>query len=101
MLFTALADPTRRAIFQRLARAGEQTVRAMTNQARVSQPAVSKHLAVLKRGGLLNSRRDGRETYYRVRMKGLAPLINWMSLYAAFWSERLDALEDLLKRIDT
>ena len=101
MLFTALADPTRRAIFQRLARAGEQNVHLLTLRARVSQPAVSKHLALLKRAGLLNSRRAGRETYYRVRIKGLAPLFDWMSLYAAFWSERLDALEDLLKRMNT
>ena len=100
-LFTALSDPTRRAIFQRLSREGEQTVHALTGHAGVSQPAVSKHLAVLKRAGLGNDRRAGRETHYRARIEGLAPLIDWMSLYGAFWRERLDALAALLGRMDT
>ena len=100
VLFTALADPTRRAIFERLSRDGEQTVRALTDQAGVSQPAVSKHLGVLKLAGLVRDRRDGRQTHYRAEPKGLAPLIDWMSLYGAFWRERFDALEDLLKRMD-
>ena len=99
-LFTALADPTRRAIFQNLARRGEHTVRALTNRARISQPAVSKHLAVLRRARLVSGRRAGRETFYRARMTGLAPLVNWMSVYAAFWQKRLDALEELLGRME-
>jgi len=97
-LFNTLADPTRRALFERLCREGELTVRALTNQAGVSQPAVSKHLGVLKLAGLVRDRRDGRQTHYRAEPKGLAPLIDWMSL--AFWRERFDALEDLLKRMD-
>lgn len=100
-LFAALVDPTRRAIFQRLSQEGEQTVHALTEHSGISQPAVSKHLAVLKRAGLVNDRRAGRETNYRVRVQGLAPLIDWMGLYAAFWRERLDALEDLLQRMDS
>jgi len=100
-LFQALADPTRRAIFQRLSQDGEQTVHALTRHAGVSQPAVSKHLAVLKRAGLVDDRRAGRETHYRARAEGLAPLIDWMSHYAAFWPGKLAALEDLLRRIDT
>ena len=100
LVFAALADPTRRAIFQRLAHDGEQTVHGLTSQAGVSQPAVSKHLAVLKRAGLVHDRRAGRETHYRARMEGLAPLIDWMSLYADFWRERIDALESLLERMD-
>jgi DNA-binding transcriptional ArsR family regulator len=99
-LFAALADPTRRAIFQRLSQDGEQPVRVLTGHSGVSQPAVSKHLAMLKRAGLVNDRRAGRETYYRVRIEGLSPLIDWMSLYGAFWRERLDALEELLARMD-
>jgi DNA-binding transcriptional ArsR family regulator len=101
ILLAALGDPTRRAIFQRLSQEGEQTVHALTEQSGVSQPAVSKHLAVLKRAGLVGDRRAGRETHYRVRGEGLDPLINWMSLYAGFWRERLDALEELLGRMDT
>jgi DNA-binding transcriptional ArsR family regulator len=101
LLFAALADPTRRAIFQRLSREGEQTVHALTGPSGVSQPAVSKHLAVLRRAGLVTDRRAGREIHYRARVEGLAPLIDWMSVYAAFWRERLDALEELLGRMDT
>jgi len=80
-LFRTLADPTRRAIFERLVRDGEQTVRALTDCAGVSQPAVSKHLGVLKRAGLVRKRPDGRSTHYSAKPRGLAPLINWMSLY--------------------
>jgi DNA-binding transcriptional ArsR family regulator len=99
-LFKALADPTRRAIFERLCRDGEQTVRALTDQAGVSQPAVSKHLGVLKLAGLVRNRHEGRETHYSAKPQGLRPLIDWMSHYGAFWNDRLDRLEDLLKRMD-
>ena len=84
-LFKTLADPTRRAIFERLARDGEQTVRALTDAAGVSQPAVSKHLGVLKRAGLVHDRPEGRLTHYSAEPQALAPLIDWMSLYASFW----------------
>jgi DNA-binding transcriptional ArsR family regulator len=99
-LFKSLADPTRRGIFERLCRAGEQTVHGLTDQAGVSQPAVSKHLAVLKHAGLVRDRRQGRETHYRAEPQALAPLVDWMSLYGAFWRERLDRLEALLNRMD-
>jgi DNA-binding transcriptional ArsR family regulator len=100
ILFKALADPTRRAIFERLSQDGEQTVRALTDHAGVSQPAVSKHLGVLRLAGLVCLRREGRETHYSVHPLALAPLIDWMSRYCAFWKGRLDGLEDLLKRMD-
>ena len=99
-LFSTLADPTRRAIFERLSREGEQTVRALTDRAGVSQPAVSKHLGVLKHAGLVRDRRDGRQTHYSAQPQSLAPLIDWMSLYGAFWRDRFDRLEDLLSRMD-
>ncbi len=99
-LFKALGDPTRRALFERLARDGEQTVHALTGPAGVSQPAVSKHLAVLKAAGLVRDRREGRETHYSAEPKALAPLVDWMAHYGAFWEGRLDRLEDLLKRMD-
>jgi DNA-binding transcriptional ArsR family regulator len=95
-----LADPTRRAIFERLARDGEQTVRALTDRAGVSQPAVSKHLAVLKLAGLVHDRRDGRETHYSANPKGLKPLVDWIGFYSAFWQAKFDHLEDLLNRMD-
>ena len=62
MLFRTLADPTRRTIFERLCCEGEQTVGALTTHAGVSQPAVSKHLGVLKRAGLVRDRHEGRQT---------------------------------------
>jgi DNA-binding transcriptional ArsR family regulator len=99
-LFKTLADPTRRAIFERLARAGEQTVWMLTEQAGISQPAVSKHLGLLKQAGLVQDRRAGRETHYRANPQGLAPLIDWMGFYGAFWRDRFDRLEDTLKRMD-
>ena len=99
-LFATLADPTRRAIFERLCREGELTVRTLTDQAGVSQPAVSKHLGVLKLAGLVRDRREGRQTHYRAEPNGLAPLVDWMGLYGAFWRERFDRLENLLKRMD-
>lgn len=99
-LFKALADPTRRALFERLTRNGEQTVHALTERAGVSQPMVSKHLSALKRARLVRHRRKGRETHYRARPEALAPLVDWMSHYGAFWHDRFDRLEDLLKRMD-
>src|SRR5215475_2399953 len=99
-LFTTLGDPTRRAILERLIREGELTVRVLTDHSGVSQPAVSKHLGVLKQAGLVRDRRDGRQTHYRADPRGLAPLVDWMSHYGSFWRDRFDRLEDLLKRMD-
>jgi DNA-binding transcriptional ArsR family regulator len=99
-LFSTLADPTRRALFERLSREGELTVRLLTEHSGVSQPAVSKHLGVLKHAGLVRDRRDGRQTHYSARPQGLAPLIDWMSRYGAFWGDRFDRLESLLNRMD-
>ncbi len=79
---------------------GELTVGALTGHAGVSQPAVSKHLGVLKAAGLVEDRRDGRETHYRVRKAGVAPLVAWLQFYSAFWEDRFNRLEDLLKRMD-
>jgi DNA-binding transcriptional ArsR family regulator len=99
-LFKALSDPTRRGIFERLSRDGEQTVRVLTEHSGVSQPAVSKHLGVLKFSGLVRDRHVGRETHYSAQPQNLRPLIDWMGLYGAFWNERFDELEGLLKRMD-
>ena len=100
ILFKALADPTRRAIFERLCRDGEQTVGALTARAGVSQPAVSKHLGVLLQAGLVHDRHEGRQTHYSAQAASLAPLVDWTSEMAAFWQRRFDALEDLMKRMD-
>lgn len=99
-VFRALADPTRRAIFERLTRDGEQTVHALTKGAGVSQPMVSKHLLALKRARLVRNRRQGRETHYRARPEALGPLVDWIGRYGTFWQDRFNRLEDLLKRMD-
>lgn len=99
-VFRALADPTRRALFEELTRQGEQTVHALTRYAGVSQPAVSKHLTVLKRARLVRHRRDGRETHYRAEPEALGPVVDWLKEYGVFWNERFDRLEKLLERMD-
>ena len=100
LLFKTLADPTRRAIFERLCRNGDQTVAALTAEAGVSQPVVSKHLGVLKQAGLVRGRHEGRQTHYSAQLDALAPLIDWTSQMAGFWQSRFNHLEDLLKRMD-
>lgn len=99
-LFRALADPTRRALFERLCREGERTVTALTAGAGVSQPVVSKHLGVLKQAGLVADRPAGRQTHYRANPGALAPLDDWTVEMRTFWESRMDALDDLLARMD-
>lgn len=72
----------------------------LTEDSGVSQPAVSKHLSVLKRAGLVRARHRGRQTHYSVRPQGLSPLVDWMNYYSRFWPEKFASLEDLLKRMD-
>ena len=100
VIFRTLADPTRRAIFERLCREGEKTVGALTEHSGVSQPVVSRHLSVLKQAGLVRDRPQGRQTHYSAQLAALAPLVDWTTEMGAFWENRLDHLEDLLKRMD-
>jgi DNA-binding transcriptional ArsR family regulator len=95
-----LADPTRRAVFERIARENEVTAGALVKRARVSQPAVSQHLRALREAGLVTERRDGRNVFYSANPHGLAPIIDWLGVYAAFWRERFVNLEKLLKEMD-
>ena len=92
-----LADPTRRAVFERIAGGSEIAATALVKGLKVSQPAVSQHLRALREAGLVTERRDGRHIYYRPAPKGLAPLADWLSTYEAFWRERFDKLEKLLE----
>jgi DNA-binding transcriptional ArsR family regulator len=100
VLFRTLADPTRRAIFERLCRDGEQTVGALTARAGISQPAVSKHLGLLKRAGLVRNRHQGRQTHYRAQIESLNLLVDWTTQMTGFWRKRFDDLEGLLNRMD-
>jgi DNA-binding transcriptional ArsR family regulator len=95
----ALADPTRRAVFERLA-GREMSVSELKAGFSVSQPAISQHLAALRAAGLVAERRDGRFAYYRAKPQGLAPLIDWIDRYRAFWPERIERLKDVLKDLE-
>lgn len=96
----ALADPTRRALFERVAVSDEITVAELTRGSGVTQGAISQHLKTLKQAGLVAERPEGRCVYYRVQPEGLEPLVDWMSHYGAFWRERFADLRILLKDID-
>ena len=98
-IFKVLADPTRRAVLERLAGA-EMTATELREGFAISQPAMSQHLAVLRGAGLVSERRAGRFAHYRVEPKGLVPLHAWLARYKAFWPKRIDALKDLLKEMD-
>jgi DNA-binding transcriptional ArsR family regulator len=96
-LMKTLVDPTRRAVFERIVRSGEVSVTGLVKGSRVSQPAVSQHLRALRDAALVTERREGRHIYYSATPRGLVPLIDWLGLYKAFWHERFDNLEKLLK----
>ncbi|WP_437870770.1 ArsR/SmtB family transcription factor [Sorangium sp. So ce363] len=96
----ALADPTRRAVFERIVSSDEITVVELTRGSGVTQGAISQHLKSLKQAGLVAERPEGRKVYYRAQPEGLAPLVDWMSHYGVFWRERFADLRTLLKEID-
>lgn len=96
----ALADPTRRAVFERVVRSDEITVAELTRGSGVTQGAISQHLKSLKQAGLVIERPEGRKVYYRAQPEGLMPLADWLSFYAVFWRDRLANLRALLKEID-
>ena len=95
-----LADPTRRAVFERIIGADEITVAELTRGSGVTQGAISQHLKSLKLAGLVAERPQGRNVYYRAQPEGLAPLVDWMTHYGVFWRERFADLRSLLKEID-
>jgi DNA-binding transcriptional ArsR family regulator len=97
-LMKALGDGTRLAIFERLC-TREHTVNELTSHFDVSQPAVSQHLGVLKRCGLVRERRAGRFAHYRGHPEALRPMVQWLSHYQQFWPEKLEALSALLKEM--
>ncbi len=96
----ALADPTRRAVYERIVCGRELSVAELTRNSGVTQGAVSQHLKTLRQAGLVAERPEGRNVYYRARPEGFAPLFDWMGHYAVFWRERFGDLRTLLKDID-
>jgi DNA-binding transcriptional ArsR family regulator len=96
----ALADPTRRAVFERVAANDEISVAELTRGSGVTQGAISQHLKSLKQAGLVAERPEGRNVFYRAAPDGLSPLADWLKSYHRFWSGRLDVLEELLRDED-
>jgi DNA-binding transcriptional ArsR family regulator len=96
----SLADPTRRAVFERIVRSDEITVVELTRGSRVTQSAISQHLRSLKEAGLIAERPQGRNVHYRAKPEGLAPLVDWLGHYGVFWRDRFTNLRTLLKEID-
>lgn len=99
-IMRALADPTRRGVFERVAQADEITVVELTRGSGVTQGAISQHLKTLRQAGLVAERAHGRNVYYRAKPEGLGPLSEWLNYYERFWTNRLDALERLLRQED-
>ena len=98
-VFKALADPTRRAIFEKLA-GGAMNASALREGMEISQPAMSQHLTVLRGAGLVREERRGRFVNYEVDPDGLALIAGWLAKYRAYWPARIDALRDLLRDMD-
>ncbi|MBV6691403.1 ArsR/SmtB family transcription factor [Serratia quinivorans] len=98
-IFKALADPTRRTIFEKLA-AGGMNASALREGMPISQSAMSQHLAVLRQAGLVCEERQGRFVNYQVDPQGLALIAQWLDKYRAFWPERINQLNILLKDMD-
>lgn len=100
--FAALADPTRRAILAKLA-SGEASVNDLVKPFNMSQPAISKHLRVLERAGLISRGRDAQRRPRRIEAQPLAEASDWLENYRKFWEgsfQKLDALLDELKSLD-
>lgn len=100
LVLRTLADPTRRAVFERIVQADEISVGELVLGSGVTQGAISQHLKALKQAGLIVDRAQGRNVFYRSKADGLTPLFDWMSHYDLFWRKRFANLRTLLKEID-
>ncbi|WP_407645188.1 ArsR/SmtB family transcription factor [Crossiella cryophila] len=98
MVFAALSDPTRRAILARLAD-GEATVNQIAEPFAMSLPAISKHLKVLERAGLITRGREAQWRPCRLDARPLAGATDWLERYRKFWSDSFDRLDDHLRRL--
>jgi DNA-binding transcriptional ArsR family regulator len=100
-VFGALSDPTRRAMVAHLAKAPALTAGELAAPHAMTLPAISKHLAVLERAGLVTRQRQGRHQVCRLAPKPLREAADWLSRHEQFWTERVDALADYLAREDS
>ena len=96
--FSALADPTRRAILTRLA-GGEATVKELAEPFSISLPAISRHLKVLERAGLVSRRREAQRRPCRLQARPLAEATEWLAEYRTFWEGSFERLDDLLAEL--
>lgn len=97
-VFTAIADHTRRALLLRLAKEGERSVTELREPFSISQPAVSKHLRILREVGLVRSRKEGRERLYKIEASQLQDVSDWVSHFEKYWDEKLDGLGEYLDK---
>jgi DNA-binding transcriptional ArsR family regulator len=97
-VYMAIADPTRRALLLRLAKEGEKNVSELLEPFSISQPAVSKHLRILREAKLVRSRKEGRERLYAVEPRKLRQVYDWVSHFEKYWDEKLDALGKYLDK---
>jgi DNA-binding transcriptional ArsR family regulator len=95
-VFAAVGDPTRRRVLDMLSR-GDLAASAIAAPFRISRPAVSRHLTVLRKAGLVSVRRRGRQQIYQLRAQPLQEVADWVEHYRAFWNEKLAALRDYLR----
>ena len=95
-VYWAIADSTRRALLLRLAEEGERNVTELLSTFSISQPAVSKHLRILREAGLVRSRKEGRRRLYEIEANKLRQVFDWVSHFEQYWDEKLDALGDYL-----
>jgi DNA-binding transcriptional ArsR family regulator len=99
-LMRALADPTRRSLYERVSAVSEITVLDLTAGSGVTQGAVSQHLRTLREAGLVAERPEGRRVFYRATPQGLAPLATWFDHYGSFWRDGFGDLGRLLQQLD-
>lgn len=94
-VYGAIADPTRRQLLHLLT-GDEMSVTVLARRFPVTRPAISQHLGVLREAGLVSQRKEGRRRYYRARPEGLGEVVDWLSYFDAFWTEKLQALRRYL-----
>jgi DNA-binding transcriptional ArsR family regulator len=97
-VYLAIADPTRRALLLRLATEGERNVSDLLQPFSISQPAVSKHLRILREAKLVRSRKEGRERLYAIEARKLQQVYDWVSHFEQYWDEKLDGLGEYLDK---
>ncbi len=97
-VYSAIGDPTRRALLLRLAAEGQKNVSELLEPFSISQPAISKHLRILREAGLVRSHKEGRLRLYEVEAASLRQVHDWVSHFERYWDQKLDALGDYLDR---